>query len=418
MKNKLFQAIAGVVATGLIVSGSAGAAHAATAKPQVNAEAGLMAPQKLGAIGTAVKDQYIVEVKAGHGIQDVLDQVGVRPRFVYDKVLHGFSATLTPLQLKLLKTLPGVLDVSPNHVGGGVWDLKTQNVTNTWQLDRVDQRTGRNGGYTYEYNGSDWVNGKFKQVDVYVIDSGIDTAHPDFGGRAVIDLDVVPDKTPYGKDCNGHGTMVAGIAGSTTYGVAKGVKLHSVRVLGCDNKGTEDGMIAGINSVAKYHGPESVANLSFSLGRTSDKLDTAVNNLVNSGVTVVVAAANDNKNACTVSPARASRAIVVGATDWNDRRASFSNYGQCVHLFAPGVGIVTTTMGGGKTTGAGGTSMSAPMVAGALAMHISRTHNPYDPNMRASLLNRSTWNVVQDPGCTADGWQFCSKNALLFTGGL
>jgi subtilisin family serine protease len=162
-------------------------------------------------------------------------------------------------------------------------------------------------------------------VHAYVIDSGIRSTHTEFGGRATKDFDAVGDGQN-GNDCNGHGTHVAGTIGGTTYGVAKLVRIHAVRVLNCSNSGTLAGVIAGINWVAAHRTKPAVANMSLG-GPGSSSIDAATNGLINSGVIVVVSAGNDNTNACTQSPARVPNAITVGATASSDARSTFSNFG-------------------------------------------------------------------------------------------
>jgi subtilisin family serine protease len=212
----------------------------------------------------------------------------------------------------------------------GEVSIDTTQTGATWGLDRIDQRNRPlNGTFVYTYAGSG--------VRAYVIDTGIRTTHSQFGTRAAVSYDALGGN---GQDCNGHGTHVAGTIGGSTYGVAKSVQLRAVRVLNCSGSGTNSGVIAGVDWVRANHIKPAVANMSLG-GGASSALDTAVNNAINAGVTFVVAAGNSNANACNYSPARVGAAITVGSTTSGDVRSSFSNYGSCVDIFAPGSSITS-----------------------------------------------------------------------------
>ena len=206
----------------------------------------------------------------------------------------------------------------------------------TWGLDRIDQRNlALNNSYVYTQTGAG--------VTAYIIDTGVRLTHSNFGGRASSGYDFVDDDAD-ASDCDGHGTHVAGTVGSATYGVAKSVSLVAVRVLDCFGSGTWEDVISGVNWVTADHGPGelAVANMSLGGGGTNAALETAVTNSIADGVTYAISAGNNNGSACNVTPARTPNALTVGATASNDARASFSNWGSCLDLFAPGVDITST----------------------------------------------------------------------------
>jgi subtilisin family serine protease len=242
-------------------------------------------------------------------------------------------------------------------------------------------------------------------VRVYVIDTGIRTAHTQFGGRASNVFDAFGGN---GADCNGHGTHVSGTVGGSTYGVAKSALLRGVRVLDCNGSGSTSGVIAGVDWVTNNHINPAVANMSLG-GGASSALDTAVNNLSNSGVTIAVAAGNSNANACNSSPARAANAITVGSTTITDARSSFSNFGTCVDLFAPGSGILSSWFSSNTATATlSGTSMASPHVAGAAALYKQANPSASATTIRNALVNNATTNVISNVGTG-------SPNRLLYT---
>ncbi|MGY1673006.1 S8 family peptidase [Geodermatophilus sp. SYSU D00710] len=285
---------------------------------------------------------------------------------VYTAALTGFAVTLPEAAAARLADLPGVVAVERDQV---VTAVGTQSNA-PWGLDRTDQRTlPLSTTFTYTATGAG--------VTAYVIDTGINYAHTDFGGRAVSGYDAVDGGSA--DDCNGHGTHVAGTVGGTTYGVAKGVQLVGVRVLGCTGSGTTAGVVAGIDWVTAHHpaGAPAVANMSLG-GGASTAIDTAVRNSIADGVTYAVAAGNGNnagvaQDACSsYSPARVTAALTVGATDRTDTAGSFSNYGSCVDLHAPGVAITSAWHTGTTATNTiSGTSMATPHVAGVAAQYLS-----------------------------------------------
>ncbi|MET9713268.1 S8 family peptidase [Nocardiopsis alba] len=268
----------------------------------------------------------------------------------YEEALNGYSATLSESEVEDLRAQDGVAYIEQ------VGEVTTMV---PWGLDRIDQEDlPLDGSYTTEADGSG--------SSAYIIDTGIDPDHPDFGGRAEVGFDATGGD---GLDRQGHGTHVAGTVGSDSYGVAPGADLFGVKVLGDDGSGTYDDVIAGIDWVAENAGPNAVANMSLG-GPASQAVDDAVNALAESGVFVAVAAGNESQDAGNVSPGGASGVVTVAASDSSDGAASFSNYGSAVDIYAPGVDVESTIPGGG-TDSYSGTSMASPHVAGAAALYKS-----------------------------------------------
>src|SRR5258706_6670064 len=233
-----------------------------------------------------------------------------------------------------------------------------------WHLDRVDQRSlPMDTAYNYSSMGTG--------VNIYILDSGIRYTHVDFGGRADAVYDNVGDGQN-GNDCYGHGTHVAGLAGSSTYGVAKNARLHAVRVLNCSGAGSLSSLMAGVDWITAHRVNPAVVNISMTLGGVSDYLDAAITNSINSGVAYTIAAGKYAVDASKYSPARVPAALTVGASSVDDIRPNFSNYGSCVDLHPPGFNVTSLWNSSDTATGVlSGTSMSAPIVAGAAALYLS-----------------------------------------------
>ena len=293
---------------------------------------------------------------------------------VLTRAFHGFSATVTPARIEALERDPTVLAVVPDT---RIYALGTQ-VSPPWGLDRIDQR-GQALDQTYQYDTTG------QGVVAFVIDTGIRATHSEFTGRILPGHDFV-DGDNIADDCNGHGTHVAGTVGGTTYGVAKGVTVEPLRVLDCTGSGYLSDAVAAFDWVIA-HKPAAPAVVNFSVGGpASTIMDAAVERTVAAGVAVVVAAGNSTADACTESPARTPGALTIGATTPTDARASFSNYGSCVDLFAPGEGIKSAWIGSDSATATiDGTSMAAPHVTGAVARYLE-THPAASPAEVAAWL--------------------------------
>ncbi|MFJ8073332.1 S8 family peptidase [Streptomyces sp. NPDC096176] len=349
----------------------------------------------------AVPGRYIVTLAESADSTEMTSEVGVRALFTYTSVLRGFAADLTADQLKQVRLMPGVTAVEEDATVSALVPAPSLAPARSWGLDRIDQRE-------LPLDSDFTAAGSGQGVDVYVLDTGIDYGHSEFGGRAVFGYDAIGDGRR-GQDCHGHGTHVAGTVGGAAYGVARKASLVSVRVLNCEGRGALSGIIAGMDWVAAN--AEQPAVLNASLG--SDR-STAVNNasdaLSDSGVLPVVAAGNEARNACNVSPASAERGVTVGATTAADQETYFSNYGTCLAIYAPGADIVSARMGGGSVA-LTGTSMASPHVAGVAALYTSKHPTASADEVAGWLVEQSTKDVVT--GISAG-----SPNRLLNTGGL
>jgi len=267
----------------------------------------------------------------------------------------------------------------------------------TWGLDRIDQ-TGQlpytdptSTDATYIYGEDDGAN-----TYAYVCDTGIDIDHSDFGNRAIWGM-TAGDLRP-GTDDNGHGTHCAGTIGSNSYGVAKESTLVAVKVLNALGSGTTDDIVEGLEWVLTDHNsrPDARSVVNLSLGGTGTNLpmEDAVQNLIDGGVTVCIAAGNSDDDACNYTPARVPDAITVGASDISDWSATFTNYGTCLDLFAPGVDILSTTPGE-NTDVYSGTSMATPHVVGVVARYMSSLPSAPSPaNVADYILNAATPNAL------------------------
>jgi len=351
-------------------------------------------------VGAADRQDYIVVldpsvVSARAFASEQAQRLQGRIGFVYERALKGFTLSLTARQAEWLAAQPFVESIEPD----AIVEMSTTQSGATWGLDRIDQRSRPlSGTFTYNATGAG--------VTAYVIDTGIRFSHTQFGGRAVSGFDAVDGGSA--DDCNGHGTHVSGTVGGSTYGVAKNVSLIAVRVLDCGGGGTWEGVIAGVDWVTANHSGPSVANMSIQGGKVQSVND-AITNSINSGVVYAVAAANFSDDACLYSPASTPLAITVGATTISDSRASFSNYGTCLDIFAPGENITSDWSSSDTATNTiSGTSMASPHVAGVAALYLSKHPGATTTQVRDAIVNNATNNKVTNPGTG-------SPNKLLFS---
>jgi subtilisin family serine protease len=330
-------------------------------------------------------------------------------RRTYQHALSGFSIRLSEAAARRLSLDPRVAFVEENSE----ITLSTTQANATWGLDRIDQRN-RPLSTTYTYNSTG------TGVKAYIIDTGILGTHQDLAGRVLAGTNTV-DGTPSTQDCNGHGTHVAGTVGGTTFGVAKNVTLVAVRVFGCGNSTTTAAIIAGVDWVTGDHQPgqPAVANMSLG-GGANAALDTAVRNMITDGVSVAIAAGNGNifgfpVNSCNQSPARVAEGITVGASDINDAKASFSNFGTCVDLHAPGVNITSSWATSDVATNTiSGTSMASPHVAGVAAQFLQLNPAATPAQVQQAIKDLSTKGIVTGTGGGLFGGS-TPNNHLLFT---
>lgn len=351
-----------------------------------------------------IKNQYIVVLQAGSDLPAqaaaaIAKQHGGQVLFTYNRAIRGFAVRIpeqaTSAFLTAMQKNPQVSYVEEDTL------MQTNTITQSnpvWGLDRIDQHNlPLSKSFNYNKTGSG--------VNAYIVDTGILASHQEFNGRVQTGYSAIADNNGT-NDCNGHGTHVAGTVGGSTYGIAKNVGLVPVRVLDCAGSGAMSGVIAGLDWIIQNGRKPAVVNMSLG-GSAYSTLDTAIDNLFNNGYVPVVAAGNSNTDACTSSPARAGKAITVAATDSTDTRASYSNYGSCVDLFAPGSQITSAWIGSNSSAAtASGTSMASPHVAGVVATMLENNSTATPQSITDQLLNQSTINLIQNP--------MSSPNRLLY----
>ncbi|MCM8570437.1 S8 family serine peptidase [Gramella jeungdoensis] len=341
--------------------------------------------------------------QAGEILDNLESNLGIPERAVvykYRKIFSGFTAKLSQKKADALKNNPNVEYV--------VRDIQVENFSfesaqqdfPVWGLDRIDQRDNLlNQVYSYNSTG--------KGVTVYIMDTGINFSHEEFEGRASLGYDFVqndawfekdPNQAP-GEDCHGHGTHVAATVGGKNYGVAKDVNLVSVRVFGCKNGTLNSVVLAAVEWITENGQKPAVVNMSLGgyYSVEMDPIETAIKNSIQTGITYVIAAGNSGSDACEISPARVQQAITVAASDINNEMAGFSSYGNCVDLFAPGVGILSAShLDNNSARHMSGTSMAAPHVAGIASLFIETNLQSTPNQIHEAIVTNSTENVVMN----------------------
>jgi subtilisin family serine protease len=390
--------VATVVVT--VAAAVAGApASAAPGEGQIRMAGGATAVA--GSYIVVFKDKAVSRATVGKAARDLAARHDGSVARTYGTAVRGFEAKVSAKAAARIAADPAVAYVEQTHT---VHTQDTQTNPPSWGLDRIDQQNlPLSSSYTYPSTATN--------VHAYIIDTGIRFSHNDFGGRASSGFDAVDGGSA--DDCNGHGTHVAGTVGGSSYGVAKGVALVGVRVLDCGGSGTTAGVIAGVDWVTANAIKPAVANMSLG-GEANGSLDTAVRNSIASGVTYGIAAGNGNmlgrQNACNFSPARVAEAITVGATQRTDAAASFSNFGTCVDVLAPGVGITSAWYNGNTATNTiSGTSMATPHVVGVAAVVLAANPTWTPQQVRDELVDIAANDVVTNVGSG-------TPNRLLFVG--
>lgn len=395
-----------LLAAGLVLATSACSDEArnplAPSSPEDSADATLAPLHRTG--GTAVPNSYIVVLKEGASPSSVASAAGVQPRFSYGVEksaageatatptpgLNGFATELDATELSTIRANPQVAYVEEDQVlTADEVQLMSGSYGDPWGLDRLDQRSlSLSRSYAYGEDGAG--------VYAYVVDSGIQTSHPEFGGRAKNVYDAFGKD---GSDCKGHGTKVAGIIGGKTWGVAKKVSLMGVKVLDCYGKGTTSRSIAALDWVRANRRNPAVLNMSYG-GSYSAALNDATARLVSSGVFVAVSAGNNGGDACKYSPSSAAGAFTTAASNERDGRVSYSNYGSCVDGYAPGYNIMTSAKGS-STALSSGTSMASPHVAGVGALYKGRYGNASSATVDNWIKkNATTGKITSNPSGT------------------
>jgi aqualysin 1 len=348
----------------------------------------------------AIPNRYIVvmnddvasdgdETGVGNAVSEIVREHPGKVGKIYSSALKGYSSEMSEEDAARLSQDPRVKFVEED----GEVEAQAVQENATWGLSRIDQRA-----WSYPYDPNYTYDASGRGVSVYVLDTRVLTTHPDFEGRAVAAFDAYNDSRPV-SDCSMHGTHVAGTIASRTFGVAKNATIYSVGVLPCSGAGTDSTVIAGLDWVSRHASRPAVINMSFA-GGVSSAEESAIQNLINSGITAVAASGNYNADACSYSPGRMADVINVGATSEADYRDTNSNIGRCVDIFAPGVAITSTwNYTTGETQGImSGTSTAAPHVAGAAAVYLESNPTASARQVSDYLMAQGTVGVLSNIG--------------------
>ncbi|XP_038072595.1 aqualysin-1-like [Patiria miniata] len=347
-------------------------------------------------VNESVKGRYLIKFKDDLDVDTIVDDIQRRVQqqrlghakisHRYYRVVKGMAAELSEEALEYIRTLDEVEYVTENA---------RTHATATWGQDRIDQFDLPLDGYFT----TDTAYNEGAGVEIWVVDTGIRPTHNDFGSRASVQYDAYGGN---GIDCHGHGTHCAGTTGGSYYGVAKRATIKGVKVLGnppCSKYGTSAEMIAGLDHVVANANQPALVSMSITLDGTSTYFDNVVRNVISAGISVVVAAGNDNVDACNVSPSRISEVVTVGATDSTDSRAYYSNWGKCIDIFAPGSNIPSTYYTSDNAVYTmSGTSMACPHVAGMCALYLAQNPNLTPAQIHNRLVNSATWGKLSNIG--------------------
>ncbi len=394
MKTSIFKFSYAIVMASLILAGCSKDAALSTKQDfRLNEEIHLAPMMAKQPGGKYIDGAYIVvlnddvkETEVDGESDRICKQRKSKKNRSFKYALKGFSVNLSAVEIEEVRKDPRVKYIEQDQVVTTVAIQTTPSIL--WGLDRLDQPTlPLSGTYTYEKTGS--------TVDAYIFDTGIKLDHTEFTGR----LDTGYNSVNIGasrNDANGHGTHVAGTVGGKTYGVAKQIKLIPVKVLGDNGFGTNAGVIAGVDWAVGHHvvNKPAVGNMSLG-GGASQASDDAVRRAINDGIVMCVAAGNSNVDAINSSPARTPEAITVGATTSADARASFSNYGSVVDIFAPGFEITSAWITSSTAINTiSGTSMACPHVAGVAALYLENNLGTTTAQIETALKNNAVLGII------------------------